>query len=328
MRSMTTEENVIVRFDTRHRKRGLAVSLWVVIALLLLLIATGAVLSDRFATLNNFLNVLQQVVGLGLVSLGQTLVVLTGGIDLSVGAVISLSSNLTSGMINGDPQLVAPVVIGVIALGAIVGCINGALTHYLKIHPLIVTLGMAAILQGATLLYALAPVGKVPPEFEVFAYGRVFGLSIGGLIMLALYALVAIFLRYTRTGNAIYAVGGDPRGARLLGLSVGRTLVITYGLSGTFAVLTGIYLVSRMGTGDPWRGDGFELASITPVVVGGTTLAGGRGGVLGTLLGVYLISLLNNLLNFLDVSTFYQWIIQGLIIITAVAINSERGETA
>jgi ribose transport system permease protein len=304
------------------------ISLIVVVSLLVLLVLTGTVLSDRFPTSRNFLNVFQQAASLGVVSLGQTIVVLTGGIDLSVGPMISLSSNLVSGLIDGDPQRVWPVLVGAIALGAAIGCVNGLLTYYLRIHPLIVTLGMASILQGATLLYSLSPAGKVTPEFEILAYGRVFGLSIGGLGMVALFIVAAIFLRLTRTGNAIYAVGGDPRGAHLLGISVARALAIAYGISGALAALTGIYLVSRMGSGDPWRGEGFELASITPVVVGGTILAGGRGGVLGTLLGVYLISLLNNLLNFLDVSTFYQWIVQGLIIITAVAITVEKGKRA
>jgi ribose transport system permease protein len=307
--------------------RRIPLSLVIVVTLLLILIVIGAALSERFFTLGNFLNVFQQAAGLGFVSLGQTLVVLTGGIDLSVGAMISLASNFTSGWIDGNPDLVLPVVLGVLVLGGLIGAVNGALSHYLGIHPLIVTLGMAAVLQGTTLLYSLAPAGRVPPEFEVLAYGRVFGLfSVAGLVMLALFALVGIFLHRTRTGLAIYAVGGDPRAARLLGISVARVMILVYALSGMLAAFAGIYFVSRMGSGDPWRGEGFELASITPVVVGGTALAGGRGGVLGTLLGVYLISLLNNLLNFLDVSTFYQWIIQGLIIITAVAIHVERGK--
>lgn len=306
--------------------RRTPLSLLIVVSLLALLIATGAVLSDRFATVSNFLNVFQQAAGLGFASLGQTLVILTGGIDLSVGAMISLTSNFTSGWIDGNPDLVIPVVIGVIALGGAIGSVNGMLSYYLRIHPLIVTLGMAAVLQGTTLLYSLAPSGSVPVEFEVLAYGRVANLSIAGLVMLAMFAIVGVFLHRTRTGNAIYAVGGDPRAAHLLGISVPRVMMLVYGLSGALAAFTGIYFVSRMGSGDPWRGEGFELASITPVVVGGTALAGGKGGVLGTLLGVYLISLLNNLLNFLDVSTFYQWIIQGLIIITAVAIHVERGK--
>jgi ribose transport system permease protein len=305
--------------------RQIPVPLLIVTGLLVLLIAVGFVASPRFGTVNNFLNIFQQSAALGFVSLGQTVVVLTAGIDLSVGAMVSLTSNFTSGWIDGDPNMVFPVVVGVIVLGAAIGVVNGALSHYLRVHPLIITLGMAAILQGSTLLYSLAPVGKVTDDFEAFAYGRVFGLSYGGLAMLVLFALAGVFLHRTRTGNAIYAVGGDARSARLLGVSVARTMMLAYGISGACAALTGVYLVSRMGSGDPWRGEGFDLASITPVVVGGTVLSGGRGGPLGTLLGVYLISLLNNILNFLDVSTFYQWIVQGLIIIIAVAIHVDKG---
>ena len=295
----------------------------------IVLLVVGALLAyffvPRFGTRINIGYFLLQSVPLLLTAVGQTLVIITAGIDLSVGATISLTSNFASGWIDGDPNMVVPVVVGVVALGATLGCLNGALSHYLKVHPLIVTLGMASILQGCTLLYSLAPVGKVTDDFEAFAYGRIFGLSYGFLAMLALFALVGLFLHRTRTGNAIYVVGGDPRGARLLGISVARTMMLAYALSGACAALTAVYLVSRMGSGDPWRGDGFDLASITPVVVGGTALSGGRGGPLGTLLGVFLISLLNNILNFLDVSTFYQWIVQGLIIITAVAIHVEKG---
>ena len=308
--------------------RQIPVSLLVVVGLLILLVGIGFAASPRFATFNNFLNMFQQSAALGFISLGQTIVVLTGGIDLSVGAMISLTSNFTSGWIDGDPNMVVPVVVGVLLLGAAIGAVNGALSYYLRIHPLIVTIGMAAILQGCTLLYSLAPAGKVTDDFEAFAYGRFLGLSYGGLVMLALFTLASVFLHRTRTGNAIYVVGGDPRGARLLGVSVPRTMMFAYAISGTCAALTGVYLVSRMGSGDPWRGEGFDLASITPVVVGGTALSGGRGGPLGTLLGVYLISLLNNILNFLDVSTFYQWIVQGLIIIIAVAIHVEKGSRA
>ncbi len=315
-----------VRPGAWQAARQIPVPLLIVTALLALLIAIGFAASPRFGTVSNFLNIFQQSAALGFVSLGQTIVVLTAGIDLSVGAMISLTSNFTSGWIDGDPNMVLPVVVGVIVLGAAIGAVNGALSHYLRVHPLIVTLGMAAILQGSTLLYSLAPVGKVTDDFETFAYGGIFGVSYGGLAMIAVFALAGVFLHRTRAGSAIYAVGGDPRSARLLGVSVARTMMLAYGISGACAALTGVYLVSRMGSGDPWRGDGFDLASITPVVVGGTALSGGRGGPLGTLLGVYLISLLSNILNFLDVSTFYQWIVQGLIIIIAVAIHVDKGK--
>ena len=224
--------------------------------------------------------------------------------------------------------MVVPVVAAVLLIGTLIGALNGALTVLLRVHPLIVTIGMASVLQGAGLLYSLNPPGSVPPEFEGFAYGRVAGVPIGGAIMLALFLAVGVFLRSTRLGRQIYAVGGDPFAARLIGIPHDKVIIVAYALSGLFAALTAVYLVSRLGIGDPWAGQGWALRSITPVVVGGTILAGGRGGVTGTLLGVFLISLLNNLLNYLDVSTYYQWIIQGLIIIAAVSVYVERRRRA
>ncbi len=299
-------------------------SILFVLGLLLTLIITGSVLSDRFGTLSNFANILEQSVSLGLVSIGQTLVILTGGIDLSIGSLINLTSCLTSGIVKGNPEMVVPVVAGVLFLGVAIGTINGLLIIGLGVHPLIVTLGMMSLLQGVTLIYTLMPPGSVPISFEFFAYGRVLGFPFGTLIMLLLFIFVGLFLRRIRLGRYIYAVGGNPEAANLSGISVNRVLVFVYASCGFFASLTGVYLVSRMGLGDPWIGQGYELASITPVVVGGTILAGGKGGVLGTLLGVFLISFLNNLLNFLDISAFYQWIVQGLIIIIAVSFYIEK----
>jgi ribose transport system permease protein len=300
----------------------------IVLALLMSLIVVGVSLSDRFGTLNNLVNVFEQSAGLGFVSLGQTLVILTGGIDLSIGGIVTVSAMLTSGLIDGVPERIVPVVVVVLAVGAAIGAINGAAVVGLRVHPLIVTLGMASILQGAALLYSLTPPGSVPYEFEGFAYGRSLGVPIAGAVMLALFGLTALFLRYARTGRRIYAVGGDSAAARLAGISPSRILILVYALSGLCAALTGIYLVSRLGIGDPWAGQGWDLRSVTPVVLGGTILAGGRGGVLGTLLGVLLISMLNNLMNYLDVSTYYQWIVQGLIIIIAVSAYVERRHRA
>ena len=300
----------------------------IVVGLLVALVAIGAAFSDRFGTLRNFTNVFEQAAGLGFVSLGQTLVILTGGIDLSIDGIVTVAAMLTSGLIDGDPARVVPVVAAVLLIGTLIGALNGALTVLLRVHPLIVTIGMASVLQGAGLLYSLNPPGSVPPEFEGFAYGRVAGVPIGGAIMLALFLAVGVFLRSTRLGRQIYAVGGDPFAARLIGIPHDRVIIVAYALSGLFAALTAVYLVSRLGIGDPWAGQGWALRSITPVVVGGTILAGGRGGVTGTLLGVFLISLLNNLLNYLDVSTYYQWIIQGLIIIAAVSVYVERRRRA
>lgn len=301
----------------------------VVIALLIILVIIGVAVSDRFGTSRNMLNVYEQSTGLALVSLGQTLAVLTGGIDLSVGSVISLTSMLTSGLINGDQAMVLPVIAGVLALGIVIGAVNGGIIIVTGVHPLIVTLGTGAILQGIALLYGLGPIGKVPKEFDYFAYGRLpGGLSVGATFAVVLFILVGFLLARTRTGRYIYAVGDDPHAATLMGLPKSRIIMLVYMSVGFFAALTGIYLVSRFGVGQPYTGANYTLSSITPVVVGGTMLAGGRGGVLGTLLGVYLVSLLSNLLNFIGVSTHLQLVAQGLVIIAAVSVYVEKRRIA
>jgi ribose transport system permease protein len=298
-----------------------------VVALIAVVCALGAALTDRFLSLGNFVNVYEQSTDLALVSLGQTLAILTGGIDLSVGSLISLTSCLTSGLINGDPNRVIPVVLAVLALGIVIGLLNASLVIVLRVHPLIVTLGMSAILQGVTLFYAMGPVGKVPRNFNFLAYGRIAGLPVGATIAVVLCILIALMLRYLPLGRQIYAVGDDDDAARLAGLRRSQVLLLVYGASGFCCAATGLYLVARFGAGQPYTGVNYTLTSITPVVLGGTALSGGRGGVIGTLFGAYLISLVNNLLNFMDVSKHYQLIAQALIIILAVSVYMDRRRT-
>lgn len=299
-----------------------------VVVLIAAVFILGATLTDRFLSLGNIVNVYEQSTDLALVSLGQTLAILTGGIDLSVGSLISLTSCLTSGLINGDPNRVIPVVLAVLALGTVIGLLNAGLVIVLRVHPLIVTLGMSAILQGATLFYAMGPIGKVPRNFNFLAYGRIAGLPVGATIAVLLFILTALLLRYLPLGRQIYAVGDDDDAARLAGLRRTQVLLLAYGASGFCCAATGLYLVARFGAGQPYTGVNYTLTSITPVILGGTALSGGRGGVIGTLFGAYLISLVNNLLNFMDVSKHYQLIAQALIIILAVSVYMDRRRTA
>jgi ribose transport system permease protein len=231
-------------------------------------------------------------------------------------------------LINGDPGRVIPVTAAVLVLGTLVGVLNAGLVVSLRVHPLIVTLGMGAILQGVTLFFAMGPVGKVPRDFTFLAYGRIAGLPLGATIAVVFCVLVAMFLRYLPLGRQIYAVGDDDNAARLAGLPRTRVLIFVYGCSGFCCAAAGIYLVARFGVGQPYTGVNYTLASITPVILGGTALSGGRGGVIGTLLGTYLISLVNNLLNFMDVSKHYQLVAQALIIILAVSVYVERRRMA
>jgi ribose transport system permease protein len=295
-----------------------------VIVLIGVVTIVGASVSDRFLSLANLLNVYEQTTDLALVSIGQTLTVLAGGIDLSVGSLISLTSCLTSGLINGNPDRVVAVVTAVLLLGTFVGLVNAGLVVTLRVHPLIVTLGMGAILQGVTLLYALGPVGRVPRSFSFLAYGRLAGVPVGATIAVTLGILIALLLKYLPLGRQVYALGDDANSARLVGLRRTRILMLVYGCSGFCCAATGLYLAARFGVGQPYTGVNYTLASITPVVLGGTLLSGGRGGVIGTLFGAFLIALLNNLLNFMDVSKHYQLVAQALIIILAVSIYVER----
>jgi ribose transport system permease protein len=299
-------------------------TIFVAIAVIVLLFIVGITVSDRFGTARNLWNVHEQSMGLALVSLGQTLVILTGGIDLSVGSMISLLSELTSGLIDGQPSRVAPVLAGVIVLGIAIGAINGACIIVLRVHPLIVTLGSGAALQGLTLLYSSSPPGKVPRGFDEIAYGRLAGVPMGATAAVLLVLLTALFLRYAPFGRYIYAVGADEGAARLMGLPRKRVVVFVYAFSGFCCALTAIFLVARFGVGQPYGGYNFTLSSITPVVVGGTLLSGGKGGVIGTLLGVFLIGLLYNVLNFVGIPTQWQLVVQGLVVILAVSVYVEK----
>jgi ribose transport system permease protein len=319
-------EAVVVRSAMPWRLRNHA-GLAGVLGLIGAVYLVGAVVSDRFLSLNNLLNVFEQTTDLALVSMGQTLTILSGGIDVSVGSLISLTSCLTSGLINNNPDHVIPVVMAVLALGTLIGLVNAGLVIALRVHPLIVTLGMGAILQGVTLLYALGPVGRVPRGFSFLAYGRIYGLPLGATIAVLLCLLIALLLRYLPLGRQIYALGDEANSARLVGLRRTRILMLVYGCSGFCCAATGLYLAARFGAGQPYTGVNYTLASITPVVLGGTVLSGGKGGVIGTLLGAFLIALLNNLLNFMDVSKHYQLVAQALIIILAVSVYVERRST-
>lgn len=317
--SMVMPRSTNSRSWVKGKERALSIAV-----LVILLLVIGASLSERFRSGDNLTNIYEQSVGLALVSLGQTLVVLTGGIDLSVGSLISLLAVLTSGLIDGSPEKVAMVIACVIALGALVGALNGLLVVFSGVHPLIVTLGTGAALQGLTLLYTTGPKGSVPPSFEAMAYSRFMGVPVGATATIVVFLIAAFVLARTRQGRYVYAVGADPHACTLLGLPTRRVLVGVYAVCGVCAAVTAIYAVSRFGVGQAYTGANYTLASITPVVVGGTMLAGGRGGVIGTLLGAYLISLLNNLLNFMDISSHFQLVIQGLIVVLAVAAFKDK----
>lgn len=306
------------------RRNRLMMSYLIVAALLVVLAVAGGLLSDRFLTWRNVGNLFQQLIVLGMVSLGQTFVVLMGGIDLAIGSLVSALTVFLANFLEWRPDLVWLALPIALVAATAVGAVNGLLTVVLRVHSLIVTLGMSSVIFGATLMYRKEPGGSVPRAFADVAYAKVAGIPVSAIILVAIFVVAGLWLQRTRSGRSIYFVGGDREAARLNGLPVDRIVVLAYALSGLCAGIAAIFLTARTGVGDPRIGAALTLQSVTPVVVGGTILAGGRGGVLGTFLGVLLVTMLNSLLNFVNVSSYFQWVIQGLIIIIAVGIHTSR----
>lgn len=288
------------------------------------LVVTTSLLSDIFLTPRNIQNLLRQVVALGLVSVGQTFAILTAGIDLSVGSVVSMASSLTTGIILGREPLIFPVVALVIVAALFIGFCNGFIITRTRVHPLIVTLGMMSAVQGALLLYTKSPVGSIPPSFEFLAWGKVWFIPFPIFLFAAVAAAGIFILRRTTYGRYIYATGGNEEVARLSGIKTDRVKIVAYMICSSTAALTGIYLASRMGMGDPLVGERYMLDSILPVLIGGTSLTGGKGGIGPTVAGVFIFAILSNALNLLDVSAYWQWIVKGLIIIAAVAFYTQK----
>lgn len=293
--------------------------------ILLLIVTAAAIASPDFRTAQNLFNVLRQSVALGLVSVGQTIVILTGGIDLSVGSTISLVAVYTSGLMAGQEGalLIIRVILTTLGAALLVGMANATVITKLRVTPFIATLSIASIVQGLVLLYAKTPKGAISPGFRFFAEGMI-GPVPFPVIFLAILIIIA-FIMLTRTvwGRYIYATGGNITAARLSGIQTGRIIFFAYMFCSFTAGLAGLFLTSRMGIGDPQVGglnfDRFDLDSIAAVLIGGTRLGGGKGSIIGTIAGVLIVAVLNNIFNLTGVSTFYQWIVKGVIILVAVA---------
>ncbi len=292
--------------------------------------AVIAVVTDQtqYLSFDNLLGLLGRAIALGITAIGQTFAILVASIDLSVANLISVAAVLASYIMSGDPAMMLPAVGVVLAVGAIVGLVNGLVITKLEVNPLIATLGMALILQGVLSASFTNFAGEVPAEFQGFAYGEIGGVSISLLFLLGLTVLAWAFLKFTRAGANIYSVGGNPDAAKLAGVRTTRVVVMAHVITSLCASVAGLYLASRLRSGAPWIGrDGvYDLESIAVVVIGGTALAGGRGGVWGTLVGVMIFSLIDSIFNISGVDAFAKQILRGVIIVAAVALYAARSQ--
>lgn len=292
----------------------------------LLLLVIVSILSPDFLTIGNLLNVLRQSSTNGLIAFGMTLVILTAGIDLSVGSILAFSGASTALLLQSN---IAPPLVLIIGLciGTLVGACNGMLIAYAKLQPFIVTLSTMTIFRGFTLVItqgkpiSIAHSGAL---FESLGTGYWMGIPIP-VYMLFLFCIALWFvLHNTVLGRAIYALGGNEKASYIAGIKTRFVKIVVYASSGLLSTLAGMILISRLSSSQPTLGSGFELEAIAAVVIGGTTLSGGRGKIVGTLLGILVIAVLNNSLNLLGVSSFYQQVVKGLVILMAVLFDVRK----
>lgn len=318
--------------DKQKATRRLVLARFQSLIALILMIAVMSLLKPQFRTMENGWNILRQISVNACLSIGMTLVILTGGIDLSVGSILALTGAVTAGLLKNGieiPQyntLIQFTLHGALVSGLLVGLLlglfNGLTITRFRIPPFVATLGMLSIARGLTELWTRGhPITGLGERFAAIGMGTYLGIPmpvwISGILVLVFVAIS----RRTRFGRHVYAVGGNELAARLSGLHVNRIKLAVYALAGTLSAVAGMIATSRQDSAVPIAGVGYELDSIAAVVIGGTSLSGGRGSILGTVLGCLIIGVLNNGLFFLNVSPFWQKVVKGFVILIAVAID-------
>lgn len=293
---------------------------------LFVLIVTVSIMNPSFLSLSNLLNLLRQVSANGFIAFGMTFVILTGGIDLSVGSTLALSSAFTAGMIANGMNPVLSVLTGLLS-GAMLGAINGILVSKGKMAPFIATLATMTIYRGSTLVFTDGnPITGLGDSFFFSFLGRgyLFGIPFPVILMFLIFFILAVLLHRTAFGRKTYAIGGNEKAAFIAGVKIDRIKILIYAISGLMASISGMIITSRLNSAQPTAGQAYEMDAIAAVVLGGTSLSGGRGRIFGTLIGALIIGTLNNGLNLLGVSSFYQQIVKGVVIVIAVLLDRKR----
>ena len=293
---------------------------------LVLLVAGISIISPEFRTGSNFLSLLRQSSINGLIAFGMTCVILTDAIDLSVGSVLALSTVLCAGMISSGVPAGATMLLA-LAIGTVLGAVSGLLVTKGRLQAFIATLITMTVFRGATMIYTGGkPISNLGDSFvlKLLGRGNFYRVPIPAILLLLIFAGFYFLLNKTTFGRAVYATGSNWKCAKLAGINIHRTKIIVYAISGFMSALSGLILLSRLGSAQPQLGDGFELDAIAAVALGGTSMSGGRGKIYGTLIGVLIIAVLNNGLNILGVSSYYQDVIKGFVILIAVLSDRKR----
>jgi ribose/xylose/arabinose/galactoside ABC-type transport system permease subunit len=321
-----TEMSAAMMTDSRWNLKNIFLNFGIVFALVIIVIILS-ILNENFMRFENIINVLRQVSINAILAIGSTFVILTAGIDLSIGSIVALAGMVAAHyatMDGGNPNTSLAVFMG-LAVGLLVGLINGIAVAKWKLAPFIVTLGMMAAARGATFVYSDGqPIADLNNPFLFVGGGYVAGIPVPVLITVLVMIIFIVILYKTRFGRYVYAVGGNQNAARISGIKVDRVLISVYAISGLLAGLAGIILTARVSSGLPQAGQSYELDAIAAVVIGGTSLMGGRGRLWGSLVGALLIGILNNGLDLLNVSSYWQQIVKGCIIVAAVLLDRRK----
>ena len=292
----------------------------------LLIVLVLSLSTSAFLTPRNITNIIRQTSIHGIMAVGMTFVILTAGIDLSVGSILALTGVLCADLEHRGLPVLAIIVLTLL-LGAILGLFNGIVITKGKVTPFVVTLGMMSIARGFALIYAGGyPISGFEKPFRYIGRGALLNIPIPILIFIITLVIAAIVLRHTRLGRYIYAIGGNEETVKLSGINADLYKSIAYVISGLTSGLAAVVLTSRLNAGEPIAGTGYELDVIASVVIGGTSLMGGRGGVWGTLVGALLIGTINNGMNLHGISSYWQLVVKGLIIVGAVLLDRFREE--
>ena len=297
------------------------------IAFILVFIIMSVSGKSTFLSGNNMMNIIRQGAVLSIVAIGQTFVIITGGIDLSVAPLISLSTVITASLITNSNVNWGLACLAALAACAALGVVNGILISYVKIPPIIATLATSMAIQGISLLYSKGYGINLPtghPLFKLIARGKVAGFPVSGIFMIILYIVTFIILRYTKLGRVTYGLGGNSEAVYLSGISVTKYKIAVYTISAAMAGLAGIVLTGRINSGHPYNGDGMDMNSIAAVVLGGASVAGGTGVIEGTLIGVFILTMIENGLNMINMNVYLQMMIKGLIIVASIGLGSIR----
>ena len=310
-----------LNLDKKLVQRSSTISIFLI---LVVMCAIMAAVSPAFIKITNILSTARSFSAIAVAGIGVSMIIITGGIDLSIGSVYGLAGVISAMLVVSGVPLI-PGILGGMLLGSVVGALNGLMVVYLKLPPFIATMGTMQIARGICYIITQGyPVNNLPMEYTVLGQGYLLGIPVPIWVMVLIAILFAIFLNTTTTGRRIFALGGNEEATRISGINTKRLKVLVYTLGAALAGLAGIITASKLGVGQPTAGIGFEMDAIAAVVIGGASLSGGEGTVTGTIIGAAIIGVLRNALVLLSVDSYWQTLIIGCVIILAVTIDQLR----